>query len=132
MKATLTALMVGLVIAPLLAPLPATAHHAFAAEFDSNKAITVQGPVFKVEWTNPHIWIYVDMKDAEGNTARWQCEGGSPNTLTRQGWTRESLKAGDRVSIEGFRAKNGSNTCNSRVVTTADGKRLFAASSAGQ
>ena len=128
MKPILTALIVGL----LLAPLPAIAHHAFAAEFDSNKTITVQGSVVKVEWTNPHIWIYVDMKDAEGNTARWQCEGGSPNTLTRQGWTRDSLKAGERVSIEGFRAKNGSNTCNSRVVTTADGKRLFAGSSSGQ
>ena len=127
MKPAGTALIVGL----LLAPLPAIAHHAFAAEFDANKTITVQGPVFKLEWTNPHIWIYVDMKDTEGNVTRWQCEGGSPNTLNRQGWTRDSLKVGDRVSIEGFRAKNGSNTCNSRVVTTADGKRLFAGSSSG-
>jgi len=128
MKPILTALIVGL----LLSPLPAVAHHAFAAEFDSNKTITVQGSVVNVEWRNPHIWIYVDMKDADGDSARWQCEGGSPNTLTRQGWTRDSLKAGERVSIEGFRAKNGSNTCNSRVVTTADGKRLFASSSSGQ
>ena len=122
MKRTLAALVVGL----LVAPLPAIAHHAFAAEFDSEKPVTVKGTVFKMEWTNPHIWIYIDMKDASGTVTRWQCEGGSPNTLTRQGWTRESLKAGEQVSIQGFRAKNGSNTCNSRVVTTADGKRLFA------
>ncbi|HYR86126.1 MAG TPA: DUF6152 family protein [Terriglobia bacterium] len=128
MKATLAALIVGL----LVAPLPAVAHHAFAAEFDSKKTVIVKGTVDKVEWTNPHIWIYVDMKDEGGTVTRWQCEGGSPNTLTRQGWSRESLKPGQQVSIEGFRAKNGSNTCNSRVVTTADGKRLFAGSSFGQ
>ena len=128
MKAALAALIVGL----LVAPLPAVAHHAFAAEFDSNKTVTVKGTVGKVEWTNPHIWIYVDTKDESGTVTRWQCEGGSPNTLTRQGWSRDSLKPGQQVSIEGFRAKNGSNTCNSRVVTTADGKRLFAGSSFGQ
>jgi uncharacterized protein DUF6152 len=127
MKLALAALIVGL----LMAPLPALAHHAFAAEFDSTKNVTVKGTVEKVEWTNPHIWIYVGMKAADGTVTRWQCEGGSPNTLTRQGWSRDSLKAGDQVSIEGFRAKNGSNTCNSRVVTTADGKRLFAGSSSG-
>ena len=92
----------------------------------------VKGTVDKVEWTNPHIWIYVDTKDESGTVTRWQCEGGSPNTLTRQGWSRDSLKPGQQVSIEGFRAKNGSNTCNSPVVTTADGKRLFARSSFGQ
>ena len=128
MKAISAALIVGL----LVAPMPALAHHAFAAEFDSSKAVTVKGTVNKVEWTNPHIWIYVDMKDESGNMVRWQCEGGSPNTLTRQGWSRDSLKAGEQVTIEGFRAKNGTNTCNSRVVTTAEGKRLFAASSLGQ
>ncbi|PYS30396.1 MAG: hypothetical protein DMG11_05305 [Acidobacteria bacterium] len=128
MKAALAALIVGL----LVAPLPAVAHHAFAAEFDSNKTVTVKGTVDKVEWTNPHIWIYVDTKEENGTVTRWQCEGGSPNTLTRQGWSRDSLKPGQQVSIEGFRAKNGSNTCNSRVVTTADGKRLFAGSSFGQ
>jgi hypothetical protein len=128
MKATLAALIAGLFVAPMLA----MAHHAFAAEFDSTKAVTVKGTVNKVEWTNPHIWIYVDMKDESGAIVRWQCEGGSPNTLTRQGWSRDSLKAGEQVTIEGFRAKNGTNTCNSRVVTTAEGKRLFAASSLGQ
>ena len=128
MKPILTALIVGL----LLAPLPAVAHHAFAAEFDSNKTITVQGSVVKVEWTNPHIWIYVDMKNAAGQAEQWQCEGGSPNTLARQGWSRDTLKPGDQVTIEGFRAKNGSTTCNSRTVKTAEGKTLFAGSSLGQ
>jgi len=131
MKATLAALIAGLFLASMV-PMAIMAHHAFAAEFDSAKAVTVKGTVNKVEWTNPHIWIYVDMKDDSGAVVRWQCEGGSPNTLTRQGWSRDSLKAGEQVTIEGYRAKNGTNTCNSRVVTTAEGKRLFAASSLGQ
>jgi hypothetical protein len=125
--------MLALSIAGMLAaPIPSLAHHSFAAEFDSEKPVTVQGAVHKVEWTNPHIWVYVDAKNADGKIERWQCEGGSPNTLTRQGWSRDTLKVGDQVVIEGFRAKNGSNTCNSRVVKTADGKRLFAGSSLGQ
>jgi hypothetical protein len=128
MKTTVALLIAG-ILAP---PAPALAHHSFASEFDSEKPVTVQGAVSKVEWTNPHIWVYVDMKAAGGQIERWQCEGGSPNTLTRQGWSRDTLKVGDQVIIEGFRAKNGSNTCNSRVVKTADGKRLFAGSSLGQ
>ena len=114
-----------------LAPLQAIAHHAFAAEFDRTKRVTVQGTVAKLEWSNPHIWIYVDTKEQDGKVVRWQCEGGSPNTLTRQGWTKVSLKQGDPVSIDGYRAKDGSNTCNSSTVKLADGRRLFAGSSAG-
>ncbi|HZI50783.1 MAG TPA: DUF6152 family protein [Terriglobia bacterium] len=123
------------VVAPLIAILlmgtvAFAAHHAFAAEFDRAKPVKVQGSVVKMEWTNPHIWIYVDMKDEKGAVVRWQCEGGSPNTLTRQGWSKDSLKQGDQVVIDGYRAKDGSNTCNSSSVTLADGKRLFAGSSA--
>jgi hypothetical protein len=128
MKNMLALLLAGL----LVAPIPALAHHSFAAEFDAAKPVTVQGAVNKVEWTNPHIWIYVDTKNAGGQAERWQCEGGSPNTLARQGWSRDTLKPGDQVVIEGFRAKNGSNTCNSRTVKTANGKTLFAGSSLGQ
>src|SRR5262245_26036423 len=102
----------------LLIPLSLSAHHAFAAEFDRAKPVKVQGAVVKVEWTNPHIWIYVDAKDEKGAVARWQCEGGSPNTLTRQGWTKESLKQGDQVTIDGYRAKDGSNTCRSEEHTS--------------
>ena len=119
-----------LVVILFAVPLPIVAHHSFAAEFDRDKPVKVTGIVTKVQWANPHIWLYVDVKDESGNTARWECEGGSPNTLGRQGWSRTTLKHGDQVSIEGFRAKDGTNTCNANVVRTPDGKRLFAASAA--
>jgi hypothetical protein len=125
MKATAA----GAVLALFLVPVSLLAHHAFAAEFDRARPVKVQGTVSKVEWTNPHIWIYIDTKDDKGAVVRWQCEGGSPNTLTRQGWRKDSLKEGDQVTIDGYRAKDGSNTCNSGSVTLADGKRLFAGSS---
>src|ERR1700691_4973592 len=94
------------------ATLPLAAHHSFAAEFDQNKTITLRGAVTKLEWTNPHIWLYVDVKDDQTSAGRWQCEGGAPNTLTRNGWSRESLKPGDQVVIDGYLAKDGSKTCN--------------------
>ncbi len=112
----------------LAAALPLVAHHSFAAEFDSTKAITLQGVVTKLDWMNPHIWIYLDTKDDSGTVAHWQCEGGPPNTLTRNGWTKDSLKIGDQVNIEGFRSKDGSNTCNARSVKLPSGKSVFAGS----
>jgi hypothetical protein len=112
----------------LAAALPLVAHHSFAAEFDSTKAITLQGVVTKLDWMNPHIWIYLDSKDDSGTVAHWQCEGGPPNTLTRNGWTKDSLKIGDQVNIEGFRSKDGSNTCNARSVKLPNGKSVFAGS----
>ncbi len=110
------------------ASLPLAAHHSFAAEFDSTKAVTLEGVVTKLDWTNPHIWIYLDTKDESGAVAHWQCEGGPPNTLTRNGWSTDSLKTGDQATIEGFRSKDGSNTCNARSVKLPNGKSVFAGS----
>src|SRR5438128_6789850 len=109
----------------LAAAIPAVGHHSLSAEYDTTKPVTVKGTVTKVEWMNPHIWIYIDAKDDKGNVVPWQCEGGPPNSLTRQGWTRNSLKAGDNVTIEGLMAKTRDNTCNSSRVTLPDGKRVF-------
>ena len=115
----------------LLTPLALIAHHSFAAEFDASKPVNLAGPVTKVEWTNPHIWIHLESKDEKGTVSKWQCEMGSPNVLTRQGWKKDSLKQGDQITIEGSRAKDGTNTCNARTVKLADGKRMFAGSSQG-
>jgi len=112
------------------AALPALAHHSFSAEFDSSKAVSLQGTVTKVDWMNPHIWIYLDVKDDKtGAVASWQCEGGPPNTLARNGWTKNDLKKGDLISINGTLAKDASKTCNASSVKFADGRTVFAGSS---
>jgi hypothetical protein len=109
---------------------PASGHHSFAAEFDASKPVTLSGTFTKIEWANPHIWVYLDVKDGKGNLEHWQCEGGPPNTLTRNGWTKDVLKPGDQVTIDGVLAKDGSKTCNARTVKLPDGRTVFAGSSA--
>jgi hypothetical protein len=112
----------------LLSSLPVFAHHSFAAEFDVKQPITLKGTVTKVEWTNPHVWIYMDVANESGAVEHWQCENGAPNALARMGWTRHSLNVGDKITIEGFRAKNAENTANARQVTLSDGRKVFSGS----
>jgi hypothetical protein len=110
----------------LLATACASAHHAFAAEYDENKRITVSGTVVKFEWTNPHAWLYVDGKDESGKLTRWSFEMGSPNGLLRRGWIRTAVNVGAQVTVDGYCAKDGRNVANARTVTLPDGRKLFA------
>jgi len=112
----------------LSATAPVMAHHSFAAEYDRSKPIKFTGTVTKVEWMNPHIYYYVDVKDQSGKITNYAVEGGTPNSLRRQGWGKDSLKTGDTVTVDGFQAKNGSNHVNGRTVTLPGGKRVFGGS----
>jgi hypothetical protein len=109
----------------LLAMLPASAHHAFASEYDEKKLVTVSGMVTAFKWTNPHAWLYVDVKDEKGEVTSWGFEMGSPGGLTRRGWRKTELNEGDQVSVDGFAAKDGRNVANARTVTLPDGRKLF-------
>jgi hypothetical protein len=115
-------------VALSLGSLPIFAHHSFAAEFDVKQPVTLKGTVTKVEWTNPHVWIYMDVANESGTVEHWQCENGAPNALARMGWTRNSLKAGDQITVEGFRAKNDDKTANARQILLPDGRKVFSGS----
>ena len=118
------------VLGLLVTSSPVLAHHSFAAEFDASKPLKLTGTVTKLEWTNPHTWFFIDVKGTDGKVTNWGFEMGSPNGLMRAGWTRNSMKVGDIVTVEASRAKDGSNNANAKSVTLAStGKTLFAASS---
>ena len=122
--------LLGVAVAYVAVVLPVAAHHSFPAQYDVNKPITLTGKVTKVEWTNPHIFIYADVANDKGATTNWAFEMGGPNALIRQGWKRDSLKVGDTVTMEGSLARDGSPLVNARVVTV-EGRKLFAGSSGG-
>ena len=123
MKMKFAAALVGF---GLLASMPVFAHHSFAAEYDRSKSFTIKGTVTKVDWMNPHVYFYVDVKDeTSGKVANYGIELGNLSTLMRAGWRKDSLKIGDVVTVEAYRAKDGANQGNGRSVVLADGKKVF-------
>src|SRR6266705_3349736 len=126
MRTPLFVAAAGLVV---LAGAPLAAHHSFAAEFDGSKPVTLKGTVTKMEWTNPHAWLHVDVKGPDGKVVSWMVEGGAPNALLRRGWNKNSVPPGTQVTVQGFRAKDGSNRANGREATLANGQKLFLGSS---
>src|SRR5215470_4246935 len=108
---------------------PVNAHHSFAAEFDASKPIALKGVVTQIDWANPHVWFYINVKDEDGRAVRWACEMGAPHQLQQRGWLRDTMKVGDTVTVEGSLSRDGAKRANARLVTTADGKTLGAASS---
>ena len=113
----------------LLGAVPVWAHHAFSAEYDGTKQVNLRGKVTRVEWINPHAWLYVDVKGADGKVINWAIELGPPNALIKRGWNKKSVPIGIELLVEGYRSKDGENRCNGRDITFPDGKKLFAGSS---
>jgi Family of unknown function (DUF6152) len=120
---------IALLAALLLSAVPVSAHHAFAAEFDGNKKLTLKGTTSKMEWINPHAWLHIDVKETDGSVTHWEVELGPPNSLLKRGWTKQSVPAGIEVIVVGYQARDGAKRLNGRDVTLPDGKQLFAGSS---
>jgi hypothetical protein len=114
-----------------MAAAPAQAHHAFAAEFDAKKPVKLRGTVTKMEWINPHAWIYIDVKQADNTTVEWMIEAGTPNTLLRRGFTKDTLKPGTEILVDGYQSKDGSLRANGRDLTLPNGQTLFLGSTDG-
>ena len=117
-----------LVLALSASVLPMEAHHSFAAEYDASKAVRITGVIRKVEWTNPHSYLYIDVKDDHGTLLTWTCEGGAPNALSRRGFRKNDIKIGDTVTIDGYGAKDGSHLMDARRITLTDGRSFYSGS----
>ena len=117
-----------LVLALSAGVLPMEAHHSFSAEYDASKAVRITGLISKVEWTNPHSYLYLDVKDDHGNFVTWTCEGGAPNALSRRGFRKNDIKLGDTVTIDGYGAKDGSHLMDARRITLTDGRSFYSGS----
>jgi hypothetical protein len=129
MRSKLFSVVAGAALVVTAAAVPVIAHHSFAAEFDAKRPVKLRGTVTKMEWINPHSWIHIDVKTADGKTEKWMVEGGAPNALLRRGWNKNSLLPGTEILVEGFQAKDGAMRANGRDITFPDGKKLFVGSS---
>ena len=129
MRTKLYVVVLGVVLALNVTTAPAPAHHAFAAEFDADKPILLDGTVTKMEWINPHAWIHIDVEKEDGTVESWMIEGGTPNTLFRRGFNKRSLLPGTKIVVNGYQSKDGSLKGNGRDLTFPDGRKLFLGSS---
>ena len=123
MRTTMLSVVVG--VGLLLGGVTLSAHHAFSSEFDANRPVKFKGTVSKMMWVNPHAWIYVDVKNADGTVEEWMVEAGTPNTLLRRGFTKASLQPGTEIMVDGYQSKDGSKRANGRDLTLPDGRTLF-------